>query len=586
MGGSRYADADEARLAADSARCRRFCPAVCAALCYPRRPRLSSREIDAIGVGAGNGLAAVDEDLRHLCVDDEPKPAVGAAAGPLVVPAAPPLPVALTMPKPSASAVVTVVPVLETAVSEVPVAGGNDVAARLRARALRAAADERARGDAADEERTRADAETARIDKEASKASAAPPPLMTALSDSGTTSAPVASTPRSSLARSNSSSRFPPNTPKPRVKFGGPIDATSLGPAAAAAAGTAAMAADAKDSDPLLPRSGGGATGAMQPAPGMSARARLRVDLSAAMVRDALHAKATIRHNIAWLSRAPDPQRARVLWLHGLLLDGWVTRLFVVLSWAQLLLCLVEAPTAIRWATTPGSWAAWAFAWPTVPVAELLFLTLHSAHLFARYTTGELHGMRLIAPVAIGSLSAADTLWALLAPSGSGVHHYRLAARLVRPFFLSRYSRLLKDSLEIVADVVVRVYKYALMIGAFVCTYGAVGWILFRAVDPDNFGSLSTAILSMGKLLTAANFPDVMLQADDAAGASSWVALFFFLSYVLMGLLFLLNFVLAVVYKHYNIVFKDSFVHKIERVDGTNHPPARVAHTRVPHTAR
>jgi len=80
----------------------------------------------------------------------------------------------------------------------------------------------------------------------------------------------------------------------------------------------------------------------------------------------------------------------------------------------------------------------------------------------------------------------------------------------------------------------------------FVCSYATVGHFMFRYTYEgfNYFDSISAANYNMLILITTANFPDVMLPAYND---SYWIMLFF-VSYLLIGLYFLMSFLLANVF--------------------------------------
>lgn len=77
--------------------------------------------------------------------------------------------------------------------------------------------------------------------------------------------------------------------------------------------------------------------------------------------------------------------------------------------------------------------------------------------------------------------------------------------------------------------------------------------MVFRSLEVDGayFDTLGNALLQLFILLTTANFPDIMMPAYRGSGFSA----LFFVVFLMVGLYFLLNLVLAVVYN----AFKASF---------------------------
>lgn len=87
------------------------------------------------------------------------------------------------------------------------------------------------------------------------------------------------------------------------------------------------------------------------------------------------------------------------------------------------------------------------------------------------------------------------------------------------------------------------------MIIAYVILFGWIGYRLYRGTQEGEayFSSLQESIWSLLILLTTANFPDVMLPAYGLNKANA----IFFILYLIIGLYFLLNLVLAIYYSNY-----------------------------------
>jgi voltage-gated sodium channel len=73
--------------------------------------------------------------------------------------------------------------------------------------------------------------------------------------------------------------------------------------------------------------------------------------------------------------------------------------------------------------------------------------------------------------------------------------------------------------------------------------YGMVGWILFHDGDPENWGNLGDAMLTLFVIMTLEDWPQY-LDAAQAIHPWSWV---FFVSYVLLASFLLINVLIAVV---------------------------------------
>ena len=73
--------------------------------------------------------------------------------------------------------------------------------------------------------------------------------------------------------------------------------------------------------------------------------------------------------------------------------------------------------------------------------------------------------------------------------------------------------------------------------------YGMVGWILFHDGDPENWGNLGDAMLTLFVIMTLEDWPQ-FIDAAQAIHPWSWA---FFVSYVLLASFLLINVLIAVV---------------------------------------
>ena len=98
-----------------------------------------------------------------------------------------------------------------------------------------------------------------------------------------------------------------------------------------------------------------------------------------------------------------------------------------------------------------------------------------------------------------------------------------------------------------------------LAIFAWIFIYSIIGFYLFRYSfeGASNFVTFRQSYVSMLTLLTTANFPDVMLPAYHR----NFFTMLFFVSYLLVGLYFLLNLLLASVFNK----FKGRLAQKINQ---------------------
>jgi voltage-gated sodium channel len=73
--------------------------------------------------------------------------------------------------------------------------------------------------------------------------------------------------------------------------------------------------------------------------------------------------------------------------------------------------------------------------------------------------------------------------------------------------------------------------------------YGMVGWILFHEEDPEQWGNIGQAMLSLFQILTLENWPQY-LEAGQAIYPASWI---FFVSYVLIASFLVINILIAII---------------------------------------
>jgi voltage-gated sodium channel len=73
--------------------------------------------------------------------------------------------------------------------------------------------------------------------------------------------------------------------------------------------------------------------------------------------------------------------------------------------------------------------------------------------------------------------------------------------------------------------------------------YGILGWILYADHDPDRFGNIGRALLTLFQILTLEGWNDV-LDKEMELSSWSWV---YFVSFVLIGTFVVLNVVIAII---------------------------------------
>jgi len=87
------------------------------------------------------------------------------------------------------------------------------------------------------------------------------------------------------------------------------------------------------------------------------------------------------------------------------------------------------------------------------------------------------------------------------------------------------------------------------LIVAYITIFALLGFYIFRGTYEGctYFATIDDSLFNLLVLLTTANFPDIMLPAYYL---SSWYCIYF-IGYLVFGLFFLLNLLLAVFYSNY-----------------------------------
>jgi voltage-gated sodium channel len=73
--------------------------------------------------------------------------------------------------------------------------------------------------------------------------------------------------------------------------------------------------------------------------------------------------------------------------------------------------------------------------------------------------------------------------------------------------------------------------------------YGMVGWILFHEEDPEHWGNIGDALLSLFQILTLEDWP-AYLERGQAIAQASWI---YFVSYVLLASFLVINILIAII---------------------------------------
>ena len=118
--------------------------------------------------------------------------------------------------------------------------------------------------------------------------------------------------------------------------------------------------------------------------------------------------------------------------------------------------------------------------------------------------------------------------------------------RLVRLLRVVRLVSVMPD-LRILVQAMARslppIASLGLLTLLLMYVYGMVGLILFGDQDPEQWGNIGQAILSLFQILTLENWPD-FLEAGQAIHPASWI---FFVSYVLIASFLVINVLIAII---------------------------------------
>ncbi|MBA2505011.1 MAG: ion transporter [Thermoleophilaceae bacterium] len=127
-----------------------------------------------------------------------------------------------------------------------------------------------------------------------------------------------------------------------------------------------------------------------------------------------------------------------------------------------------------------------------------------------------------------------------------GVRENTTLLRLVRLLRVFRLVSVLPD-MRVLITGIYRSVKPLASLGVLTVlllyAYGMLGWILYSDHDPDRFGTIGQAMLTLFTVLTLEGWPDVL---DKAMDLSAWSALYF-VSFVILSSLILFNVVIGIV---------------------------------------
>ena len=86
-----------------------------------------------------------------------------------------------------------------------------------------------------------------------------------------------------------------------------------------------------------------------------------------------------------------------------------------------------------------------------------------------------------------------------------------------------------------------------LLLGLLFYVYAVTGVFLFREHDPENFGHLGRAMLTLFKVVTLDDWATFMRRQFEPGGAGAVVSVVYFVSFVLVGTMIILNLFIGVI---------------------------------------
>uniref|UniRef100_A0A4W2BYM2 Two pore segment channel 2 n=1 Tax=Bos indicus x Bos taurus TaxID=30522 RepID=A0A4W2BYM2_BOBOX len=316
------------------------------------------------------------------------------------------------------------------------------------------------------------------------------------------------------------------------------------------------MADTLEESEPLLSRARGGSgrdcprgvltCSSVQESPGAAARRDLCLDQAVVLIEDAIQYR-SINHRMD----------ARSLWLYRWYYSSssqWILSFTIFLILA---LAFVETPSSLtRTSDVRYRPAPWEPPCGLTEGVEALCLLVFVADVSVKsYLIGWAQFRRnpwLLAYLVVLVASLLD--WTV---SLSLVCQEPLRVRrLLRPFFLMQNSSMMKKTLKCIRRSLPEMASVGLLLAVHLCLFTVFGMLLFTGEKQDAgqdrerltyFFNLPEALTTLLVLLTTANNPDVMIPVYSRNRAYA----IFFIAFTLIGSLFLMNLMTAIIYNQF-----------------------------------
>ncbi|XP_055127051.2 two pore channel protein 2 isoform X2 [Symphalangus syndactylus] len=314
------------------------------------------------------------------------------------------------------------------------------------------------------------------------------------------------------------------------------------------------MAEPQAESEPLLGRARGGGGDCLaglatyrsiQVGPGAAARWDLCIDQAVVFIEDAIQYR-SINHRVD----------ASSMWLYRRYYSNVCQRTLSFTIFLILFLAFIETPSSLTSTADVRYRAApWEPPCGLTESVEVLCLLVFAADLSVKgYLFGWAHFQKnlwLLGYLVVLVVSLVD--WTV---SLSLMCHEPLRIRrLLRPFFLLQNSSMMKKTLKCIRWSLPEMASVGLLLAIHLCLFTMFGMLLFAGGKDDGqdrerltyFQNLAESLTSLLVLLTTANNPDVMIPAYSKNRAYA----IFFIVFTVIGSLFLMNLLTAIIYSQF-----------------------------------